>query len=144
MASPFTQVIEFRPRAGRWLAPYGTALALLVACALAGADMDWRWTAFLSAAVVCRLAGGLRGYLSPFCRDYVAWARLLPSGAWQLEIDGCRPIGASLARCWGDGYGPVMALQWSCDDGRQRQAWLCVLDLHPATWRRLRVRLSLA
>ena len=75
---------------------------------------------------------------------YVARVLLLPDGRWRLETGAGRVLDARLLQGWGASHGPVMALEWACDDGRRRQAWLWRRHSPAVGWRRLRVRLRLA
>jgi hypothetical protein len=61
-------------------------------------------------------------------------------GHWHFRTatGACR---AGLRGHWGSHFGPLMGIEWRCDDGQCVRLWLSRLDLPATSWRRLRVRL---
>jgi hypothetical protein len=78
-------------------------------------------------------------------RRAIVRAVLWQDGTWRLfTAAAADPVPARLAHHWGASNGPVIGLEWACDDGRRCCAWLWCADFPPASCRRLRVRLRLA
>ena len=144
MHNGFLEVIEIRPRPDRGLRWFivllgcGAGLSLL----LAGVAQAWKAVGLVAAAGMAFC--GISRRLPPRGSHYVARAVLLPDGRWTIFSGDSDPMNARLLYAWGARLGPVIALEWRCDDGRLRQAWLLERDLPRPTWRRLRVRLSLS
>jgi hypothetical protein len=141
LTNGFLEVLELYPHRDRGPA----VLTLLVgAGAVAGvvsADLPPAWT-FTSLAVVVGVVGlslhdALRG-------SRLTRAVLLPDGRWNLFQDSTSPVPARLLYAWGAEFGPVIALQWRCEDGALVSAWLLSGELPSVTRRRLRARLRLA
>ncbi|CAG0942941.1 hypothetical protein GPROT2_01926 [Gammaproteobacteria bacterium] len=120
------------------------ALALGAACgvAITSAGLDPMMQAGIAAALLLRLAIGL-WRLSPRHPAYVIRVTWLPGGRWRLDT-GAGTVGAQLLHAWGRSLGPVIALEWLCDDGCRRQAWLWRHRCARLHWRRLRAHLRLA
>lgn len=123
---------------------FAGTLALGVGCSIVLADVPAAWKALGVASVVVSALADICDRVSPKGSHYVARAMLLPDGRWRLFGPATHPMNALLSSAWGIALGPIIALEWDCDDGRRRQAWLLRRDLPPTTWRRLRVRLSMA
>lgn len=144
MSNGFLEVIELRPTAGREPLVVLAILAPAGAVSVHLAQLPGRWilVAWLALAVATLLE--LRVALAD--GPAALGARLLPDGRWQLAGAGAggAPVAAHLARAWGASLGPVVGLEWACEDGRKRRAWLLQRDLPARDWRRLRVRLRLA
>jgi hypothetical protein len=144
LASGFREVIELRPEGrGEW-ALVLSALAGACALALHPVDLPRAVRLALLGLVLARIAlEGVRR-LDPRHPAYVARLLLLADGRWRIETGRGRLVEARLLHGWGASHGPVIALEWACDDGRRRQAWLWRRRCPAAAWRRLRVRLRLA
>lgn len=137
----FLEMITVSAEAGR--ERLLAALALAVACglAIAIADLPPVVRIGLAAAVLARLVLQLRG-TSPAAAGPVIRVMWLPGGSWRLET-GSGTVGAQLLHAWGHSLGPLIALEWLCDDGSRRRAWLWRHRCPQPQWRRLRVQLRL-
>jgi hypothetical protein len=144
LAGGFRTVIELRPEGRRACLPFLAAIAAACALALQGVDLPPAPRLALLGLVIARLVLEWRGRLSPRHPDYVEQVILLPDGRWRLQSGAGRQLEARLLRGWGASQGPVIALEWACEDGRRRQAWVWRHRCPPDGWRRLRVRLRLA
>jgi hypothetical protein len=139
----FLEAIEIRPRADGAAAAF---FLLTVSCALGAiglADLSWRCR--VSAAVATLVVAGAQSARQ--LRTHSPWrvrrAVLGADGHWQIFPGRGAVTNGRLSRAWGVSLGPVIGLEWSCADGRRRQAWLTKRDLPGEAWRRLRVRLRL-
>lgn len=117
----------------------GTACAV----ALAVADLPLPLRLVTGLLVLLRLGRELYGQLSMHDPARVLRLAWLPGGRWQLETPA-GPAPARLVHRWGHGGGPVLAMEWVCEDGRQCRAWVWRHRCPPRQWRRLRVHLRLA
>lgn len=142
VAGRFSEVLEFEPRTGRWLGVAAAVLLLLIGVALWRAALAAELKLSLGLAAIALLGRTLHQHRSGGSA-HIARARLSPGGAWRLDLDAHRSTDAYLARCWGERYGPLIGLEWNCDDGHVRQMWLRRGDVPAQIWRRLRVRLML-
>lgn len=118
-------------------------LVLAAACglAIAIADLSPAVRTGVAAAALARLIFQL-WRLSPRAPGHVIRVMWLPGGSWRLET-GCGTVGARLMHAWGRSLGPLIALEWLCDDGRRRRAWLWQHRCPKPQWRRLRVQLRM-
>ncbi len=92
--------------------------------------------------VVLRLGIEWRTRWWPHGPGYVRRVMWLPGGLWRLETaDGA--VMARLAHAWGCSRGPVIGMEWICENGRRYQAWLWRHGCPAPHWRRLRVHLRM-
>jgi hypothetical protein len=136
--------MEIRPRPDRGLRGIAVALACSATVSVLLADIPGFWKALAATAIAISAFDSIHRRMSIRGSHYVARAVLQADGQWMLCCGGTDPIGARLSHAWGVTSGPVIALEWQCDDGRRRQVWLLRRDLPRPVWRRLRVRLGLA
>lgn len=140
----FLEPVEIRSRPARTLVPYASALALLGVWAAGRSDLPGLARLALTLAIGLRLAVAAWRHSPPANRDRVERAVLRPDGSWQLLAGAGDLVGARLVHAWGTSTGPVVGLEWQCDDGRRRRTWITRHDLSARSWRRLRARLRMA
>jgi hypothetical protein len=144
LANRFREAIEIQPRPGRGWCFFALTLACSAALSVAVADIPGLLRVLAVIVIVVSALADTYHRVSPEGSHYVARAVLLADGRWTVFGRGGEPISARLSGAWGVAWGPVIALEWQCDDGRRRRAWLLRRDLPRPVWRRLRVRLGLA
>ena len=144
MGNRFREVIEIRPRPDCGLLFFGLVLASGACLSVHLADISYVCKAVAALAIGWLTFDGFRTRLSPTGSRHVARAVLLPDSRWTVFAGGAEPTRAYLCSVWGVALGPVIALEWRCEDGRRRQAWLLQCDFPGPVWRRLRVRLRLS
>jgi hypothetical protein len=140
----FLEVIEIRARPDRALLWFTIVLGCGAGLSLLLADVAPAWKA---AGLMAGAGTAFRGICRRLPRrgsHYVARVLLLPDGRWTIICGDSHPRNARLQCAWGARLGPVIGLEWRCDDGRRRQVWLLERDLPRPILRRLRVRLSLS
>lgn len=144
MSNGFREVIEIRPKPGRALSFVAVVLVSGGLVSLCIADIPSRWQVVAALALVAAAAMEARSFTTPASRWRTVRATLLPDGSWRVSDRLADPVAAQLSRVWGASLGPVMALEWDCEDGIARRAWLFRPDVPARDWRRLRARLRLA
>jgi hypothetical protein len=140
----FREAIEVRPRPDGVLLWFVAALGCAAGISVGLADVPPAWKAGALLVVGAMALGNICRRRDTRSDHYVARAVLFPDGDWTIFCGNVELMDACLGSAWGTRLGPVVALEWRCDDGRRRQAWLLKQDLGPLVWRRLRVRLSLS
>jgi len=116
---------------------------VLGAVAVGYSDLALPWKCAISFLASANLLASLRRNL-PGGPGAVHRATLVQGETWTLHGSGGNSSPAVLEGAWGERYGPVLALEWRCEDGVVRRAWITRWDVSPADWRRLRVSLGLA
>lgn len=140
----FLEPVELRPRPGRALAPYVVSLVLLSLLAIARSDVsDWTQLA-LAIGIGARIGWACLRNTFRGGDTRVERAVLRADGTWQVLSGSGSLVGGQLARAWGTSAGPVVGIEWRCEDGLRRRTWVTRRDLSAAAWRRLRARLLLA
>ncbi len=140
----FLEALEIRPGAGSVAAVLGlfAVVAALAGIGAAELPMPGKFVAALVTAIAAGLE--LRLHVGARARRRITRAVLAADGQWQVFPADGPQVRGHLSRHWGASVGPVIALEWQCEDGRCRQAWLVRPQLPADTWRRLRVRLRFA
>lgn len=137
----FLEMVTVSAEAGREQLLVVLALAVACGLAIAIADLPPAARTGVATAVLVRLVLQLRG-MWPGAAEQVIRVMCLPGGSWRLET-GSGTVGAQLLHAWGRSLGPLIALEWRCDDGRRRRAWLWRHRCPQSQWRRLRVQLRM-
>lgn len=140
----FLEPVELRPRPGRALAPYVVSLVLLSLWAIARSDVPGWAQLTLACGVGTRLGWALVRDRLRGGETRVERAVLRSDGTWQVRSGSGSLVAAELRRAWGTSAGPVVGIEWRCEDGLQRRTWVGRRELSAAAWRRLRARLRLA
>jgi len=138
----FAECIELRPRHARLLVAYVVATALLGEAAVSCSALPLSWKCAISFLAGANLIAGLRRNL-PRVPGAVDRATLVQGKTWSIRGPGGNSVAAVLTSAWGERYGPVLALEWICEDGVAWRAWITRWDVSPAEWRRLRVSLGM-
>lgn len=140
----FLEPVELRPRPGRALAPYVVSLVLSSAWAIARSDVPYAIQLTLACGVGVRLGWALARDRLRSGETRVERAVLRSDGTWQVVSGRGSVVAAQIARAWGTSAGPVVGIEWRCEDGLRRRTWVTRRELSAAAWRRLRARLRLA